>query len=115
MEEKPTVCPQCHNLILPGSNFCQTCGLQLHAVTQAVSIGRQIYIYAISLLLPPIGIIWTFKYFRSHNSQPKKVAYIALALTIISIVVSTWLTMGFLNNVNQQVQQQLSPYQNLGL
>lgn len=68
-----------------------------------------------SLLLPPLGVIWTFKYLRSQNNQPRKVAYIALGLTIFSLIVGTWLTIGFFNNINRQVQQQVNQYQNLGM
>lgn len=108
--DTPTICPQCQNILLPNENFCPKCGFQIVQTPQVVGIGRQAWIYFVSLFLPPLGFIWTFKYFRSDNTQLKRIALIATVLTIISIIVSIWFTVGFF----QGIQQQVNMYQSLG-
>lgn len=107
----PSICPNCNEILLPGTNFCPKCGFQISQVSTAISIGRQIYIYVISLLLPPLGLIWTFKYLRHPTDQKKRIALIAAVLTVVSIIFSIWFTVGFF----QGIQQQVNSYQNLGL
>ena len=85
----------------PTDNYCSNCGLQL--IEKPVSVGRQIYIYAISLLLPPLGLVWTFKYIRSPQPRQKMVAIVALVLTVVATVVTVYLFMGFLQTLQAQV------------
>lgn len=114
MDNASLTCPNCKTPIVPGSKFCSNCGIALTSLT-TVSIGKQIWIYFVSFFLPPLGLIWTFKYFRSPNSQQKKVAIAAAILTIVGAIITLWVSLGVFNTINQQVQQQLNGYQNLGL
>ena len=111
---QPSICPQCGAILLPNTNFCPACGFRISAIPQTISIGRQVWIYFVSLCLPPLGFIWTFKYFRSESIQKKRIAYIALALTVISIIFSVWFTVGFFQGIQQQYNQ-INTYSNLGI
>ena len=101
------ICLKCKKPVAPTDNFCPNCGTK---IVRRVSIWRQIWIYFVSVAFPPLGLIWTFRYFRSQYKQVKWVGIIATVLTIISLIVTTWLTLGFINSVNQQLTQQLNVY-----
>lgn len=111
MSEEISQCPQCQMILVPHTNFCPNCGFHIVQQPQILSVGKQIWIYFVSLLLPPLGLIWTFKYFRSESQQLKRIAIIALTLTVVSVILTLWFTVGFF----QSLQSQLSTYQNLGL
>lgn len=113
MTDQPSICPKCGIILPPNTNFCPNCGFQTTEAPQVISIGRQVWIYFVSLLLPPLGFIWVFKYFRSQEPQKKRVAYIATILTIISIIISVWYTVGFFQSYQQQIQQ-INNFQNIG-
>ena len=105
-------CSKCKNKIAETDNFCPHCGTQIF---RQVSIGKQIWIYFVSIAFPPFGLGWTFKYMRSQHKQVRYVGIIAGVLTIVSLVVTTWWTVNVFQGFNQQLQQQLNSYQNLGL
>ncbi len=100
-------CPNCKNEILKNSNFCQFCGYKLN---EKITLSRQFYIYAVSLLLPPLGLIWFFKYFRSSEVNKKNIAYITLILTILSTFLTIWWTISFIKSF----QNSFSQYSSLG-
>lgn len=104
------LCPACHQSILPTDNFCPHCGIDIKNFGK-VTVGRQIYIYTVSALAPPFGLIWTVKYLLSSSTQKKWIGIVAGVITIASLLLTIWATMGFFNSV----QQQLNNYSNLGL
>lgn len=104
-------CPKCKSPVTPDENFCPHCGNKL---VRHVSLIRQIWIYFVSLALPPLGLVWTFRFFRSQYRQVRWVGIVAALLTAISIIVTVWVSVGFINTVNQQVQQQLNSYPSVG-
>lgn len=109
--DSPSLCPKCHAILLPNTNFCPTCGYQIAQGIQKISIGRQIYVYCIAFFLPPFGLVWAFKYLKSASPQQKKVAWIIIGLTVISLLISIWIIGGFF----QGLQQQFSDYSSVGL
>jgi hypothetical protein len=106
MQPEQRFCPKCQFPILETYFFCPNCGKSLKLTPSATSAIKQIGIYSLSLFLPPLGLWPGIKYLKTEDSGAKMVGTIAIILTIISIVVTIWLTMGLLNNFNQ--------YQNLG-
>lgn len=93
----PPVCPQCGNPVSPDSFFCPQCGKELRAAPLSVSLGAQVWIYALSIFLPPLGLWPGIKYVKRSSEKEKLVGWIAIVLTVISTVVTTWLTFAFLN------------------
>lgn len=79
----------------------------------SVSIGKQIGIYALSVLLPPLGLWPGLKYLKSTDSKVKTVGIIAIALTIISIIITLWISVGIFSQVNQGINSQLQGYPGL--
>ena len=105
------VCQTCGNILAPDDTFCGHCGAKVGSGVQTIGLGKQIWIYFVSLFLPPLGLIWTWKYLRSGSPQQKRIGWIALALTVVGILLTLWTIGGFL----QGIQTQLNSYTNLGL
>lgn len=103
-------CPYCHSQISTESYFCQNCGKKLKDKPLSTGIGRQIIVYAISILLPPAGFFYGYRYIKQKNNKATIIGGIAIVLTIISSVYSIWYLMTFINSFNQQMQL----YKNLG-
>ncbi len=111
MDNQNLICPHCQAIAIPGSKFCASCGTPLPTEPISISLGKQIWIYSVSIFAPPFGLIWFFKYFRSGTPQIKRIGIIALVLTVLSIILTVWTTMAFLS----ALQQQYSNYTNVGL
>src|SRR5260221_5082256 len=107
---KNLTCPQCKNILVPGSKFCPNCGFQLEGA-QTFTTKKKLCMYAVSILAPPFGLIYFFKYYHSDNPEIKKVGLIAGVLTIISFLLTIWWTFGFF----QSIQSQINSYSSLGL
>lgn len=103
------ICPNCGSIVAPDDVFCGHCGAKITTAPQGISMGRQIYIYLVSFFLPPLGLIWTFKYFR--DPQKRNIGIIAAGITAVAVILTVWLTMGFF----QGLQNQMNQYSNWGL
>lgn len=108
MAINPLVCSHCGAILAPDDVFCSRCGTKTGLV-QKIGIGRQIYIYVICFLLPPFGLIWVFRYWK--NPAARRIAMVALLLTVVSLVVAWWTLTSFF----QGLQNQMNSYTNLGL
>jgi len=74
---------------------------------------KQLLIYFVSFFLPPLGIWPAIKYLRQSDEKSKKIGLAALFLTIISIVITSWLTISLINSFNKQLSNQLNLYQGI--
>lgn len=104
------ICPYCKAVVEPVFRFCPYCGKPLEEMFLGIGVGKQIYVYFLSLLLPPYGIIWAMRYMKSPNPQVKTVAWVAIILTILSLGVSVWIIL----DVVKQVQNAMSKFNNIG-
>ncbi len=111
-QTKPTTqtCKYCKNLIPENVFFCPVCGKKLKNPLLSTSIGKQLSVYAISLLLPPLGLVPGIQYLLSKDRTRKIIGIIAIVLTIISLVVSTIYLIKLYNNLTKQ----FNDLQNLG-
>ena len=103
----PDICKNCRNIVLPNFKFCPNCGNPLNEQADSVSVGRQIYVYLMSALLPPTGLFWGIKYLTKKNQKTKIVGLVAILITVVSVVLSYQVLIG----IFKQVQQQLGSYQ----
>lgn len=111
MEENIQVtCPNCKNPTLPIDIFCPACGKKLKNGTASTGIQKQIGVYLVSFFLPPFGIFPAIKYLRQTDSKSKTIGAIALVLTIISILITIYLTKFALGTFESQLQL----YQGIG-
>lgn len=70
-------------------------------------------LYAGSLLLPPLGIWWALPYLKQPDSRSRTVGWIAVILTVLSLLLAVWYTMKIVNGVTSTVNQQMQLYQGL--
>jgi uncharacterized membrane protein YqaE (UPF0057 family) len=106
--EPQLCCPNCKQVVLPQNYFCPNCGKKLKEKPQSTAILRQILIYLLSIFLPPLGLWPAIKYIKQKDNKSKMIGCIAIVLTIISAGISIWLYLGFINTINQQLNQQLN-------
>lgn len=107
------ICPDCKAEISPTANFCPTCGKKFRDGPAVIGVGRQISIYALSVLLPPLGLWPGFKYLFHKDKKAKIVGIVAIVLTIVSIVLSYWLTMKMFGGSLDQLPTQLDALKEL--
>src|SRR5215469_15377008 len=94
-------CPRC-KLPLPSEvNFCPSCGRKIKDPSPSVSIGSQIGIYLVSFFIPPFGLWYAYRYLKHGGATEKKIGYVSIVLTVVSIVLSIWITQIFIQAVNQ--------------
>ena len=91
-----TICTVCHQPIRPEYYFCPNCGNKLHVAPLSTSVWTQLGVYAFSAILPSICFIMVTKwpgvrYFKSTDKKTKTIGTIAIAILVISTIVTYWL------------------------
>jgi len=104
------ICPKCHQPTIESYYFCPNCGYNLRPVPLSTSIGTQAILYIKTLLLPPLGIIWGYRYLRQPGTATKLVGLFTIIITIIELYLVTQATVYSVNLVNQQINQQFKMY-----
>jgi hypothetical protein len=97
----PIICHKCKTENNPTNYFCANCGGKIRE--KPVTVWRQVYIYTISILMPPLGLVWTFRYFRSKEQKLRIIAWVALILTIVSSAVNIIFFFDFLQTLFNEV------------
>lgn len=113
MEQK--LCPVCHIPLTDNYYFCPNCGKKLKDAPLLTTAMKQLTAYAIAILLPPFGYIPGIKYLLQKDNKAKAVGIVVIVLTTLSMIVSVWFTVVFINQFNQTVSKQMKMYQDLGL
>jgi len=108
-------CRYCGANILRDDYFCPSCGKKLKDKPLSTGIWKQIYVYLLSFLLPPLGLWPAVKYLRQPDEKSRMIGFVAIVVTIISIAITVWFGLGFMNTFNQQLNQQLNGNLNLQL
>lgn len=109
-----STCKYCGFTVSENFYFCPNCGKKLQEKLLSTSIGKQIYIYGLSILLPPLGLLPGFKYLLNKDPKAKLIGIVAIILTITSIIVTIWFFMQFLNTTITGPINQLDQLQNQG-
>lgn len=94
-------CPKCGTAISQDTIYCPHCGTRVQE--EEIGIGKQIYEYLVSFFLPPLGLVWVFKYLKSTQSKTRTIGWVNLVLTLISVIVMLWLTISFFHGLSQQI------------
>lgn len=94
-ETQPTLCTVCHQITLPTYYFCPNCGLALTIAPLSTSIGRQIWIYFFSLILPSLCFLFITrwpgtKYAKSADPKAKIIGQVAWVILILSTILTFW-------------------------
>ena len=102
-----SLCPSCHNTIIAEDYFCPHCGKKLKDKPLATSAGKQTIVYLVSVLLPPFGLPWAFRYLKQGDEKSKIIGYIVIGLTVLSLLVNVWLCIGFINGITKDMNTTL--------
>lgn len=108
-------CPYCRKNISTTDYFCPGCGKKLKDKPLSTTFARQLVIYLISLFLPPLGLWPAISYLRQRDETAKKIGIAALFLTIISIVITSWLTINLINSFSRGLGSQFNFYNGIDL
>ncbi len=108
MMENQLNCHYCGKSLKLTDYFCPNCGKKLKDKPLSATIPRQIFIYLLSLLLPPLGLWPGIKYLRQKDEKLRMIGLAAVILTVISTVITVWITLGFVNTFNQQLNSSLN-------
>ena len=106
-------CPVCHVMVKPTDFFCYNCGKNLHPKPPSVTTEDEIKLYLSSFSLPPMGIIWALPYVRQADTKSKTVGYVAIGITVVTLIVLVIETMSFINGISAQVNSQMQGLQGL--
>lgn len=107
------MCPVCHVTVRPTDFFCFNCGKNLHAAPPGTAPFDQIKLYLGSVFLTPMGIIWGLRYLRAEDQKAKIVGVVAMALSVITIIIATQYAVNLMNSINGQVGKQLQRIEGL--
>ncbi|HLD51120.1 hypothetical protein A3K34_01640 [candidate division WWE3 bacterium RIFOXYC1_FULL_40_10] len=83
-------CPVCLKEIHEGNVFCPHCGIKIPTTNPPLSTWSKMKIYLVTVFLAPFGLYWFFKYFRESDSEKRKVAYIVLVITLVTLAFSVF-------------------------
>ncbi len=103
----PASCPQCHQPSQPDWYFCPHCGKDLRAKPRSTTVLAQLGIYALSLFLPPLGLWPGIKYLREDDPLAQRVGMIAIGLTVVSTIVTIWISYAFVQSYIGTINQSL--------
>lgn len=109
---KPRV-PTARETFLYWIIFARLAGKKVKEKPLATTFLKQLPVYLVSFLLPPLGIWPAIKYLRQADEKSKKIGFLALLLTLISIVITIWLSINLVNSFSRGLNDQLNLYQGL--
>lgn len=107
----PAVCPFCNAPITPLAYFCPTCGKKLKDPPVGTGIGKQIKLYLICVLLPPLGLFPGIKYLRQEDPKAQKIGLVVILLTIIATIFTIWFSVAFVSQLSSTLNGQLDQFQ----
>ena len=105
-------CPHCQFPILDSFYFCPNCGKKRKEPPVSTTIGKQIGIYVLSVLLPPLGLWPGIKYLLQKDQKAKIIGIIAIVLTILSTIITIQIALGIFNQLSSTINQ-TRQYQNI--
>lgn len=109
MDQQPSLlCPVCHYPIKQEYYFCPNCGKNLKPAPLSTSLEKQIGVYLLSVFVPPFGLIPSIRYLTQKDEKSKMVGMVALLLTVLSTVITTYYTFQFVSGFTKTVDQQLN-------
>lgn len=106
MEEQLT-CKYCKASITINDYFCPSCGKKIKDKPLSTSMWKIIGVTLVTVLLPPFGLGWAFRYLRQPDQKSKIIGWLMIVLTIISLVYMVKVTIDLVGTVNQAVNTQM--------
>ena len=85
-------CPFCSANVPTNSIFCPACGKQLKEKELSMTLFKQVTLWVVALLLPPLGYWPGVKYFRSSDPKAQKLGMYLIVATTLSTIITLWLS-----------------------
>lgn len=117
---KRSICPHCHQPVLPEYYFCPNCGEKLEDVPLSTSIWAQIKLYSFTFIWMPLTayLVYTkwkgYKYFKSEDPKAQRIGTVAMVLLAISIIIFVWTTWASIVWLLQYIKAQETNVNSLG-
>lgn len=92
--------------------YCPICGNKVKEKPMPTSVRSQIFLYAVSGLLPLLFLAQTIKYIRSPDPKAKRIGWISLAIMITALIIGIWWAVVWAKNFNNQLNQEMDKYLN---
>ena len=105
--EETSFCHGCRQPVRMIDNFCPNCGKKLHSLPLSASLSSLIILLLKTLLLPPFGFYWGYRYLRQPDHLSKYVGFFTILITFVELIWLVQTTVSTLNLVKQQLNQQL--------
>jgi hypothetical protein len=106
-------CPACHLDVQPDFFYCPYCRKELREKPVDTGVWAQIKLYMISVLIPPFGLPFTFKYLKSPDGKTRSIGWISVILTAAALALATLWAVNQVNKMTDEVNKQLNGYGNL--
>ena len=100
-----TLCSVCHVSVRHTDFFCYNCGKSLHPIPPSTTLSTQVTLYLGSIVLPPMGFIWSVKYLKSDEPKARSIGLVLIAITVIVLIFATNYTVKTYNAAMKQVNQ----------
>ena len=102
----PSICPTCHQPVIPQYYFCPNCGTKLNLAPLSTTLTAQLKVYAFSIILPMICFLFIGKwpgnkYYKSTDPKTKRIGLIAWTLLVLSTIITIWLVVIWTQGVIQ--------------
>jgi len=104
------ICTKCQTQNIPTDKKCIKCGNKLKFAV-ALTRAHEIKIYALSVFFAPFGLYWVRKHWSSEYPQNRRVAKIALLITIALIGMTFAMGAYYVSLVKEQMDY----YNSIGL
>lgn len=98
-------CPNCRQPIQLTYVYCPNCGKKIHSDSLSTSLFSLFILILKTLLLPPFGLLWGYRYLRQSDNTSKIIGLIIIIITIIETVWLVQVTIVSINSVSQQINQ----------
>jgi hypothetical protein len=86
-----TICPYCHQPI--------------KSTTLSTSVSTQIFLYLKTVILPPMGFFWGYRYLQQPDNKSRIVGLAAIIITFIEIIWLIQSSISLINAVTLQMNQ----------
>lgn len=105
------VCKFCSLPVSDLDYYCANCGKMIKEKPVSMSFWAILWLFVLSIFLPPFGLGQTIKYIKSSNINSRILGIISLVVTILAIIITTKLAMNYFDNVTKEMNRQLQDFQ----
>jgi hypothetical protein len=100
-----SLCPKCQHPIDSVDFYCRNCGKNINPVPLSTSASVLIILFIKTILLPPLGLFWGYKYLRQSDSLSKAVGAAIIFITLLETIWVVQSTITAYNTITTQVNQ----------